>query len=344
MSNSFESEYIESVWKEQGISDGSIDDVSWFLEKVKGDTYKPHKTGIPFIDNLLDGGIRNQTLTIMMAAPATGKTTLAQQIAESIARKGRRIYYLNFEMSKEQMLAKAISAMTKIEVTDILEGYRWTENREKVIRAALNDYREKSLPYITYGPDWQDANLDNLLDALNQLMPYEVKDGSGPALIVDYLHLLHSKDDLSQTIKKAVIGLKEYAVKFNTFVIAIAATNRVSNDSGRITLSSGRDSSNIEYTADLQIGMQYTKIEEAVENQKPLSKEDIKKLYSAETKEITLTLLKNRFGFPHKIATAEFTPKYNTFKGTGFSELGTFKKERNDDVPFNDGEQEEITI
>ena len=41
-----------------------------------------------------------------------GKTTLCQQIAEAMARNGKPVVYLNFEMSREQMIAKAISGRT----------------------------------------------------------------------------------------------------------------------------------------------------------------------------------------------------------------------------------------
>ena len=58
------------------------DDLTDFLEKIQTEAYKPYQTGLSFFDNLLGGGVIQQSILLLMAAPGTGKTALAQQIAE----------------------------------------------------------------------------------------------------------------------------------------------------------------------------------------------------------------------------------------------------------------------
>ena len=58
------------------------DSLDSFLEKIQGSYFKPYTTGLDFLDEVLNGGVMKQTLTMLIAAPGTGKTTLMQQAAE----------------------------------------------------------------------------------------------------------------------------------------------------------------------------------------------------------------------------------------------------------------------
>ena len=80
-----------------------------FLSRVSSDLYKPCSTHLAFSDELLEGGIPNQTLTLVMAASAIGKTALCQQMADAIAESKRKVVYVSYEMSKEQLWARDFS-------------------------------------------------------------------------------------------------------------------------------------------------------------------------------------------------------------------------------------------
>ncbi|WXG40635.1 MAG: AAA family ATPase [Candidatus Freyarchaeum deiterrae] len=54
-------------------------------------------TGIPPLDDMLDGGIPLGLLTHVFGASATGKTTLAIQCALSIAKKGMKTFFIDTE-------------------------------------------------------------------------------------------------------------------------------------------------------------------------------------------------------------------------------------------------------
>lgn len=297
------------------------DDLTDFLEKIQTEAYKPYSTGLRFFDELLGGGIVQQSLLLLLAAPGTGKTTLAQQIAETMAKERKPVLYLNFEMSREQMLAKAISARlyrsgTAKTTLDVLQGYNWTEQENKAITKAIQEYRAESYPYIKYNPDGIGSEINSLLAYLTAAGEKAKAAGQpAPAVVIDYLHLIRGdgKQDLQELIKQAVTGLKEYAVKYNTFVIGIVATNRTTNKSGKITMESGRDSSNLEYTADYQISLNYYAIDNGAIQ--PDDVEAIADLQKSKRRAMILRVLKNRFAQPGRSAQVMFDAAHNLFYG-----------------------------
>lgn len=308
---------------EQEAAKDNRDDLTKFFEVIQTEAYKPHPTGLKFFDNLLDGGIVNQSLLLLLAAPAAGKTTLVQQIAEEMAKNKNPIIYINFEMSREQMLAKAISAKyyrnggnkTALEV---LRGYEWSDDDRTGLAMIVDEYRRNNYPYIRYNPDGVTSEIHGLLKYLTAIGNATKAGQQAPAIVVDYLHLITSneKTDDAELIKQTVIGLKDYAKKYNTFVIGIIASNRASNKSGRLTMESGRDSSNLEYTGDYILSLNYEEIDNG--KIKPNSTKDdinekLEKLYNRDKRPMILRVLKNRFGRQGKSRKLLFNAPYNIF-------------------------------
>lgn len=300
------------------------DDLTKFFDVIQTEAYKPHPTGLKFFDNLLDGGIVNQSLLLLLAAPAAGKTTLVQQIAEEMAKNKNPIIYLNFEMSREQMLAKAISAKYyrnggNKTALGVLRGYEWSDDDRTGLAMIVDEYRRNNYPYIRYNPDGVTSEIHALLKYLTAIGNAATKAGQqAPAIVVDYLHLITSneKTDDAELIKQTVIGLKDYAKNYNTFVIGIIASNRASNKSGRLTMESGRDSSNLEYTGDYILSLNYEEIDNGTI--KPNSTKDdinekLENLYNRDKRPMILRVLKNRFGQQGKSRKLLFNAPYNIF-------------------------------
>lgn len=292
-----------------------------FLEKIQTEAYKPYQTDLSFFDDLLNGGVIRQSLLLLMAAPGTGKTTLCQQISEAMAAHQKPVIYLNLEMSREQMLAKAISGRLAkrgkfYSALHIMQGYKWSEEEAAAIKEALQEYNRDIFPYLQYNPDGVGGDLDNILEYLKAVGERAKAAGrAAPVVVVDYLHLISSKNGIEtqELIKQSVTGLKRYAVDYDTFVIAIAATNRLSNSSGRITLESGRDSSNIEYTADYQLSLNYYDIDNGKVS--PNDPEKIAVLQQQEERQMIIRVLKGRFVAPGRAANVWFNAACNYFYG-----------------------------
>ena len=70
-------------------------------------------TGITDLDDKILG-LHNQEFTVIGARPGVGKTTLALQIAQNIARKGKEVTIISLEMSDTQLIQKLIASKARI--------------------------------------------------------------------------------------------------------------------------------------------------------------------------------------------------------------------------------------
>ena len=300
----------------------SSDWLTVFTETIQSEAYRPCPTGLSFFDALLDGGIIQQSLLILTAAPGTGRTALCQQIAEAMAAHRRPVVCLNLEMSREQMFARAVSAMMvrtgrgRKTAMDILQGCRWTDGDRRLILEATEEYRRTVYPYIQYNPGGVGSSWEKIRDYLHSTGERsKAENRQAPALIVDCLHLVRTDGGLdNQELPRQVVkGLKDYAVRYNTFVIAISATNRVSNISGRITMESGRDSSNIEYTGDYQLSLNYSAVDSG--EVKTTETEKMAWLQRMPWRQMVIRVLKGRFVMPGRSARVYFHAACNMFYG-----------------------------
>lgn len=308
----------------------SVDTFNDFLERIRTEDYKPYRTGMDAFDKLLGGGITRQSLVILTAAPGAGKTALAQEIAEAIATDGQDVIYLNLEMSREYMYARSLSRILArynqvMSATDILRGYQWSDHQVGLVEQAANSYRNTIAPHMQYNPDDCGSNLEDIAALLDRYgKEARAKGQMAPPVMLDYLHLITSNQrmDATEIVKQAVAMLKEYAVRYDTFVLAISATNRASNMTGKQTQSSARDSSSIEYTADVLVGLNFaafvdgtTKNDNGKERKySPENTNDMTELLQAKPRKMVLTLLKNRMDQPGGNLYVDFYAAQSMFK------------------------------
>lgn len=276
--------------------------VDSFLEAIQSERFKPLPTGITDIDRALTGGLFRETLVVLGAAPGAGKTALCQWILEGMAKRGTPCVYLNLEMSREQILARSFSRLAarqgfRINANTVLKGYQWTEEQRAAIMAAAAEYKESIANNMIYNPDGVTANLDGILEYCEQEAQRAESAGmAAPIVCLDYLQLLcgNPGEDSATVIKRAVAGFKAFAIKHSTVVIVIIAHNRASNSSGAVSMESGRDTSAIEYSADLQLALAFTEcIKKPGSKTKPKTPEE---LTPEERKRVTLRVVKGRFG------------------------------------------------
>ena len=304
----------------------TADAVDAFLDKARSHDFEPIPTGYRSIDAAIGGGFIRQTIVLLGAAPGAGKTIFAQQIFENIAKDGRaNVLYYNLEMSQEQLIARSLSRDTEFSPLTILQGYRWTPQQAPVIIEAAKRYKQTIAPRVKYNPctsaDYQQilASMEREAEALQ-----ETGEALPLAVVVDYLQLLQGdgKDDV-ETIKAAVQGFKLFAIKHNAVVFVIMAHSRATNKSGEVTQGAGRDTSAIEYAADLQLSLNY-----AGEDGKALDTDGLSKMYeklsallsegrtaeaAREGSHRRLTVTKNRFGQERSAAVLDFWGEYSKF-------------------------------
>lgn len=294
--------------------------VDAFLETIRTRKYEPIPTGITDIDRALGGGFMRQWLVLLGAAPGAGKTALAQWIFEGMAKRGQSVLFLNLEMSREQILARSIARIAaqngdKVKPTEILQGYQWTIEQEDAILTAAEAYKRDIAPRMVYNPDGVTADLDGILAYLEtETERAQAAGNPAPLVVLDYLQIVTGKEreDDAAIIKRAVRGLKDYAIRNNTTVFVIIAHNRAANSSGNVTMESGRDTSALEYSADLQLGLAFTKC--LKRNGKPGKSLD--DLTPEERRFITLKVTKGRFATPGAEVDLYFNGETMTYSQT----------------------------
>ena len=341
---------IKAEWDEEQAEklkehtgEGMLDNFLLSVIDQESRTFEPIPTGIKAIDRALEGGFIRKTLVTLGAPPAMGKTALAQWIFENIATSGQDVLYINLEMSREQLLARSLSRIAwKYEKKDfsaleVLRGYSWTKEQRQAITNAADIYRNNIAGHFIYNPDGVTNDINSILAVMEaETIRIKAQGKPEPLICIDYLQLVDSGErDLVEGIKSVIFRLKDFAKRNNTVVFVIVANNRASNKSGTVDMESGRDTSTIEYSGDLMLGLSYTAIEDRwkyecgkdkngnsryaeydLETIRRLKKEayETGKDIPDVCNEISLKVLKNRFGESERRANLIFDGKHSTFK------------------------------
>lgn len=252
-----------------------------FFAGIQTEQYKPVQTGIDSIDKALDGGFIRKTLVTLGAAPGMGKTALAQWLFEGMAENGHEVLYINLEMARDQLIARSLSRMIfekmgeDMSPLEIMRGYRWDEQTKATVEKAWETYQENIASRFQYNPTESSylgegggvnfpARESGILPTLRRIAEEKTAQGKpAPIVCVDYLQIVRTdqKDEVAG-IKAVLDELKAFAIKYNTIVFLILANNRASNKEGRSEVDSSRDTSAIEYSGDIMLGLTYTAIED----------------------------------------------------------------------------------
>ena len=261
-----------------------------FENEIKSHRFEPIKTEIEQLDKALQGGLRRRTLVTLAAAPGAGKTAIAQYILENMANHGHTVIYVNLEMDRAELLSRSISrishqAKLRGAVSDDLtalqveRGYKWTDQQKEIVNYSIGYYKRNIAPnfyYVTCNPENVgsiDNTLSDILAKLEKITAELKQQGKEePLVCIDYLQFIEydlwkyedgqRKPDNADAIKQTLKALKTFAMSHNTCVLVITANNRASNQDGRASMDSGRDTSNIEYSGDVMLSLVYTAIEE----------------------------------------------------------------------------------
>lgn len=299
-----------------------------FNELVKNqDNNKPQTTGIKPLDDLLGGGLYKKQLVVIGAKSGIGKTTLALQIADNVAKEGNDVLVFSLEMAKEELIARSISRLMFLKAIDEKIGTYHALSQRDILRGiglykegveaqvtkdlyqkALNEYKDTiaSNMYI------EELDIENsiTIEKIRERVQEQVKiTKKQPLVIIDYLQIIQNKDKYlsdKQAIDKIVVGLKRLARDENITIILISSFNRTSYNQ-ESTNASFKESGSIEYTSDITIA---------------IDKTDSKEYNDV----MTIKTMKNRNNKPQKLTNVTFYGKYSYY-GFKESEIQNYKED-----------------
>jgi replicative DNA helicase len=216
-------------------------------------------TGIKGLNSIMGGGLESQRLVVVLGAPGSGKTTLVNQIAVHAADSGRAVYYVTSEDVPFNLLAKTLARQSQTSYTDVLKG---KDEQKARIERALQTYQEsKAATRLRY----LDATVGTKLSTIRERAAAhfeQFQDAGSGILVIDYLQRLarnlsafrEGKQDLRLAVTALSEELRAIATSLDCCVIALAAQQREAyktNGNQRNALASGKESGDIEYTADI---------------------------------------------------------------------------------------------
>ena len=236
------------------------------------------KTGYRQLDEELGGGMFRAGLYIIGARPGMGKTTLAINVAENIARRGKNILFISLEMSDTQIMCKRIAADTGVSYTAIMSGRMTEEEKERTLESAKR-LTERGL-FVNRKAGLTVGDIG--------LLAQKVK--GVDVVMIDYLGLIRPSNGTGSRYEDYtnISGeLKQLAMKLNIPIVALSQLNRANTqrESKRPGLADLRDTGAIEQDADSVILLhreEYYKREQGEKN--------------PDAEQIELIIAKNRHG------------------------------------------------
>ena len=314
-------------------------------------------TGFPNLDAMLDGGLHGSQLVCIGAISSLGKTSFVLQAATQMAEQGRDVLIFSLEMSRDELNAKTVSRYSHIlkeedfyskarifndecrfTTNEILKGDIRADDADSLEFFTRSIERAKAIaPHTFIYVGNNDVSVDKVQEVVHR---HCAATGRKPAVILDYLQILNPSEeavkkhyDVRRSTNDDITKLKVLAREYDIPVVVISAFNR-SSYTDPVSMSSFRESSGIEYSADVLMGLQYKGMDYG--NSAHYTQEGkhyangreseadhytrviklFEEMQSAAAKggsqPIELKLLKNRNGSRGTIQ-FEFIPKYNYF-------------------------------
>jgi replicative DNA helicase len=197
-------------------------------------------TGFSSLNELLGGGFKRSTVSVLAARPGVGKSALALWFTLEAARHGKKTAYVSLEMSATECGARLLTASS---------GQRRVYSKGKYTPQNISHLHDtanamKSWP-IRFKDDAEDS-----LDSITGFVQRESVERGVDLLVVDYLQLVNAPgDNPYQSVSYASRAFKKLSMQQDIPVLLLSQLRRI--DDRAPALSDLRDSGSIEQDADV---------------------------------------------------------------------------------------------
>lgn len=281
-----------------------------WLDKYYADIKQRHDypdnipTGFKNLDDELDGGLQPK-LYVLGAVSSLGKTTFALNVADNLAKQGRHVFFFSMESSKREVTDKLLSRASCLS-----NGHKWTQLQ--VSRGAwLNNAEDKEEFDGLFKAFSRYQRFLHIYD--NRVKASQVKDlvnswldnhpdEKKPLVVVDYLQILQAEQDNvtdKAKVTDSVSVLSELTKQAEVPVLVISSLNRASYWQD-VSFESFKESGEIEYSADVMLGLEFAHREEYItvkgNGHVELNKEKFDQRKQEVPRRVEMVILKNRTG------------------------------------------------
>lgn len=196
-------------------------------------------TGFPRLDGILKG-MRGGNLILVAARPSVGKSAFCQDIAETVARQGKKVLFYSLEMSDEELGERWLSRNAGISL-DCITDHKLEETHWKKATDAFQYL--SGLPILVC--DDPGLTVERIRSQARTTPNVEL-------IVVDFLTLMKSgQQEQNRNLEVGAISrnLKLLAMELKIPIIAISQLNRSFTDTDKPGLSALRDSGELEQNA-----------------------------------------------------------------------------------------------
>ena len=278
-------------------------------------------TGYSKLDKALGGGLYN-SLYVVGGISGLGKTSVVLNIVENLAKEEQDVLFISLEMSREELVAKSLSRFVRETVDKRLTPMDYPSQRDiqngnfdieaPYFQEGLINYAEASKRIFI-----KEANFNYNTELIREdIIKHKALRGKAPVVVVDYLQVLPCLKDYGDDKKNIdfnITELKRISREFDTPVIVISSIGRQYYKKP-IDFEAFKSSGNIEFTADVVIGLQYSFMADIGNKQENQIQEMYQEAKAKYPREVQTVILKNRNGSIGEYTNFIYEPKYNYFK------------------------------
>ena len=242
---------------------------------------------------------------ILSGAPSCGKTTLAKQIADTVAEVEKvPVLFYSFEQSAEELRVKSLARLSMVDSRHIWKGRsvpaEWAE-----VEKAAEDYLQGPGPYLTIIEGDRKDTVEAIRAAA--LIAKRKAGDKRVLLVLDYLQIIpagkDAPDALRERIDMNLTELRRLSRDLKSPVLIVSSQNRDAyRDNKPPTLAALKESGGIEYSADAVVCLWRDKV----------ASEDLTNNFGRLTVRVEAHVLKNRNGELAKVK-MDFTPAWSLF-------------------------------
>lgn len=294
-------------------------------------------SGFPHLDRIINGGFHAGHLIMLGAQSSLGKSTFVLQIANNIAaRPDGLVIFFSLEMIADELLEKSISMRSgRVLCQDDVKKIAADDPRDPVQDDDIYSYSETKRTADEKIGVYFDAS-DKLYEYSDNLHVIGIADarstaqmsgyvfnimmatGRVPLVIIDHLQMVGSGgehyQDRRNEIDAIMLDLIAMAKGFNIPVMVISELNRGSYDKD-VSESAFKESSSIEYSADLILALQFECLDPQSKNkptaENPFNADEEK---CTKPRHMQLKVIKQRGGEGGQRVNYDFWAAYNEFE------------------------------
>ena len=319
----------EAQAREEFENESAYSDLGNFLQTLKKSREGlAIPTGFSQLDTLLDGGLY-PGLYFIGAISSLGKTSFTLQVADNIAKSGRGVLFFSLEMSRNELIAKSLSRLTRLLCGDNPKLAKTTRGilranfnpaEQKIFARAVEEYSGyASNLFISEGVG--DIGVGEIRKKLDRFMHFN--EGVPPVIVIDYAQILSPANEKytdKQNTDKNVLELKRISRDYQIPVFAISSFNR-ENYTEPVNMASFKESGAVEYSSDCLIGLQYAEWDYQEKEKEGDHKRRVRERLDAIAVlakqgmpiDVECKILKNRNGAKDRI-NFKFHPMFNLFE------------------------------